>query len=1051
MEVLGILFKNSTINYRIINNKIILTTNVAPVNNNQQQSLKISGKVIDETGEPIPGVNIYIKGTSSGTITNIDGTYSITVDDVGVVLVYSFIGYINQEINVVGRKEINITLLPEISDLDEVIVMGYGTQKKKLNTGANLNIKGDAITDLTPSNSMEALQGISPGVSITRSNGQPGSPTKVYIRGIGTIGNSSPLYIVDGVTVGNIDYLSPSDIESIDVLKDAASAAIYGARAANGVILVTTKKGKKGNLKVSFDGYVGWQNIYKEPDLLNGQQYAEMQNEGRINEGLLPYDYPSLVPDWDKIESGEWDGTNWFKEITNEDALVQNYSINMNGGSDKSVYSFGASYLDDQGVLGKQANSRYKRITLRLNSEHKVWEKDGLDIIKFGENLTYTNTEKPSIRTGNLYWSDVRNSLTQSPFLPVYDDNGDYHYAIDWNPRSGNPVALMEYTGKDVWENNNTIIGNAYLDIQPIKNLIIKSSYGFNAWFGSYRHWTPSYDLSANQQSPRDKVDQSMNQGYNYTFTNTASYNFTLNDSHNFTVLAGTEMYKVTQSLSVSGHNEDGLFQDADHAYLNNYPIVDPAYTSVNGSDWYGSSLLSYFGRMSYNYEEKYMVTAVFRADGSSNFMEGNRWGTFPSVSVGWVVTNEAFMENTEWLNFLKLRGSWGQNGNQAIGAFQYSSSISYDNSSYFYGTDKSVEYLGGYPARVPNPDVTWETSEQTDIGLDAHFMNSKLQLTFDWYKKDTRDWLVNPPTLATNGTSSTDINGGRVTNKGVEFSLGWREMSSEFKYGVTATFAYNHNEVTEIANDEKIIHGQSNVLTHGMSEIYRAEVGYPIAYFWGFKTDGIIQNEAEADEYNERITTNPRATVPTPGDFRYVDQNNDGIIDDEDKIMLGDPNPNYNFGLQIFAEYKGFYLNLTGTGQAGMQVAKSYRSWNTQFDNYTTDVFQRWHGEGTSDTYPKLSSSSNNNMLQMSDFFIEDADFFRISNLTFGYNLDNFSFWPIGDTKFYVTAKNLYTFTSYSGMDPEVGYGPDNWSSGIDLGLYPMSRSILIGLSIKF
>jgi len=407
-------------------------------------------------------------------------------------------------------------------------------------------------------------------------------------------------------------------------------------------------------------------------------------------------------------------------------------------------------------------------------------------------------------------------------------------------------------------------------------------------------------------------------------------------------------------------------------------------------------------------------------------------------------------MQNQRWLNFLKLRGSWGQNGNQAIGAFQYSSSITYKYSSYFFGQDKAIEYLGGFPARVPNPNVTWETSEQSDIGLDAHFLNSRLQFTFDLYKKDTRDWLVNPPTLATNGTSSTDINGGRVTNQGIELSLGWNEKNNAFKYGVTATLAYNQNKVTEIANDEKIIHGKANVLTYGISEIYRAEVGYPIAYFWGFETDGIIQNQAEADQYNSNFD-DPRTDPVKPGDLRFVDKNKNGIIDDDDKIMLGNPNPDFNFGLQIFAEYKGFYLNLTGIGQAGMQVAKSYRSWNNQYNNYTTDVFNRWHGEGTSNTYPKLSSTSNDNMLQMSDFFIEGADFFRISNLTLGYNLQKLSFWPLAETNFYVTAKNLYTFTGYSGMDPEVGYGPDRWSSGIDLGLYPQSRTIIIGLSIKF
>ena len=1015
------------------------------------QALVVQGTVTDDKGVPLPGANIIEKGTTNGTITDENGHYSLEVSGPNAVLEISFLGYATQEINVGGRTTINVTLVPEASDLEEVIVTGYGTQKKKLSTGANLNVKGDVITKLTPNNTIEALQGISPGVSITHSNGQPGSPTKVYIRGMGTIGNASPLYIVDGVTVGNIDYLSPSDIESIDVLKDAASAAIYGARAANGVILVTTKKGKKGKIHVNLDSYVGWQNLYREPEMMTAQQYAMIQSEGRLNDGQPDYDYPNLVPDWDKIQSGEWKGTNWFKEIENTNAMVQNYSLNMNGGSDQSVYSFGASYLDDEGVLGKQSKSRYQRLTLRMNSEHKVWQKNDLDIVKFGENLTYTHHERPGIKTGNIYWNDIRNVLGASPFMPVYDENGDFHYAIPWHPGAANPIAVMVYDTKYQWGKGNTIVGNVYMDIQPIKDLVIRSSFGFNSWFGSYRHYTPIYDLSSQKQNPRDRVDQSLNQGFNYTFTNTASYRFTLNDSHNFKFMIGTEMNKTTRAMQVGGHNENGLYKDPDRAYLNNYPILDPSYTRISGADYYGAAILSYFGRVSYNYAEKYLLTVVLRADGSSNFAEGHRWGTFPSVAAGWVMSNESFMEGADWINFLKLRACWGQNGNQDIGAFQYTSSITYWMGSYFFGPDKRVEHLGGYPARVPNPDVTWETSEQTDVGFDARFLNSRLQMTFDWYKKDTKGWLVTPPALATIGTSPSSINGGSITNKGIELALTWNDHAGDFKYSITATMAYNHNEVTEIANDEKIIHGPANVLTHGMSEIYRAQVGYPIGYFWGFQTDGVIQNQGEADAYNNSITSDPRPDPVVPGDFRFVDQNGDHIIDDKDKVMLGDPHPDYNFGLQINLEYKGFYFHFTGTGQAGMQVAKSYRFWNSPWDNYTTDWLNRWHGEGTSNKYPRVTSAANQNMLQMSDFYVEDADYFRISNVTLGYDLSRLEGWPLAETRLYVQAKNLAVITGYSGMDPEVGYGPDGWSSGIDIGQYPLSRTFLVGLSINF
>jgi TonB-linked SusC/RagA family outer membrane protein len=1029
----------------------------------QQESSKVTGKVTEsKSGEAIPGVTIQVKGTSAGTISDIDGNYSLNVkpDD---ILVFRLVNYITQEISINGKTTIDMIMDEEVIGLDEIVVIGYGVQKKKLNTGANINVKGENIQALNTNSTMDALKGISPGLNITQKNGQSGSGTKVTIRGVGTIGHSEPLYIVDGIAVGDIDNLSPSDIESIDVLKDAASAAIYGSRAANGVILVATKKGKIGKPIITYDGYFGVQNVAKKPGSLNAQQYAEILNEGKTNDGLAPYTYNTLVPDWDKIESGEWTGTNWFDEITNKNAPVQSHAINISGGSEKSIYSFGASYLDQLGILGKQANSEYKRLNLRLNSEHVLIEKAGRDIVKFGENITFTNTKKPSVRTGSMYWSDIRNVLVASPFLPMYDTTGEYHYAIPWNTSESNPVALMEYNGKANYNNNNTIYGSAYLDIQPVKNLILHSSFGVNNWYSSTRQWIPEYNLSTLATTPRDQVDQKMNSGYEWTLTNTLSYSIT-KSLHSVSVVVGNELKKKESDLELKGHNENSLFQDAEHAYVDNIDIVDATYTTLSGHDKYGRSLMSYFGRLSYDYKETYLITFVYRADGSSNFDEGHRWGKFPSIAAGWVASNESWMSwSSNWLNFLKVRVGWGRNGNENIDPFQYLASLNYDQANYFFGTDKTIRVIGAYPPILPNPYVSWETSEQLDFGLDMNYFNNRLQATFDWYKKDTKDWLVIAPQLESYGTAAPYINGGQITNKGVELGLRWNDRAGDFKYGISGSLAYNDNEITQIANPEKIIHGPSNVLSQGTSEMFRAQVGYPVGYFWGYETDGILQNDAEVAAYVGPDGVTPYFTNSKPGDVRFVDKNNSGTINDSDKVMLGDPNPDFIFGIQLNAEYKGIYIQVTANGQSGNQIAKSYRSFgDSPKNNFTDDVYDRWHGEGTSDKMPILSSSPHRNTQYISDIYIEDGDFLRISNLTVGYDFKQlFKKWPVvSELRLYLTARNLYTFTKYSGMDPEVGYGPTDsanrlndypWASGIDLGLYPASRSYLIGLSIKF
>ncbi|MRT92052.1 TonB-dependent receptor [Ancylomarina sp. 16SWW S1-10-2] len=1038
------------------------------------QNRTVTGTVKDDMNLPLPGVSIFIEGTTQGTTSDFDGNFIFSIPETNVTLVFTFIGFKNQQISVTDQTTINVQLLPDTENLEEVVVVGYGTMKKKLVTGANLNVKGDELEALNTANAMDAMKGITPGLNIVQNNAQPGAGSKVFIRGVGTTGNSQPLYIVDGVTQSNIDYLGTGDIESIDVLKDAASAAIYGARAANGVILVTTKKGKKNmKTRVSYEGYYGIQNVRKTPDLLNAQEYSLIMDEARINSGLAPNDYSKLVPNWDKIASGEWEGTNWFEEARVKDAVVQSHSVNIAGGGEKSVFSLGYSYFDQDGVMGKQSNSFYKRHTVRLNSEHSLFSNNERDIIKVGQNFTFANTKNNTLRQGNQYYNDVRNFVSTSPFMSVY--SGDkYQYAIDWNPQEPNPIALMDYSTKYGENDNNTVVGSAYVTIEPIKNLVVRSELGINAWWGGNRKWTPKYNLSQVNVEASDKVEQNAWSGHTMMFTNTATYDFSPIEGHSFSVMAGNSIEKTVVSYNVGAVGRESLFQSYKNAYVDNTKSI----SSASGNDNYGGDLMSYFGRFSWNYKEKYIFSAMVRADGSSNFTKDNRWGVFPSFSAGWVLTNESFMENTtDWLDFLKVRASWGQVGNHSISPYLYSSSIGYTttsgggtyyDSSYGFGSNKgtpgassSTRTIGSYPARIPNEDITWETSEQLNIGLDFHLLNSRLQGAVDWYKKDTKDWLVWTQVPSHNGIDGQMINGGQVTNQGLEVSLRWQDkVGSDFKYGASLSYSYNKNEITDIANTEGIIHGPSNVLSESTGEMFRAKVGEPIGYFWGYKTDGVIQNTAEASGWVAPVGADnagqPYFEDQKPGDLRFVDQNGDGKINDADKVNLGNPNPKHILGLQLNTEYKGIFLNVTGNGAFGHQIAKSYRSFgDSPLQNYTTDVFDRWHGEGTSNSRPRVDYAIGRNAKYISDIYIQDADYFKISNITLGYDfkkhIKQIEF--LSDARIYVTLKDFFVITNYDGMDPEVGWGPDNyqWSSGIDLGLYPAARTVLMGVSLTF
>ncbi|NLI36289.1 MAG: TonB-dependent receptor [Bacteroidales bacterium] len=1014
-----------------------------------QNTKTIKGTVVSATGEPLVGVTVQQVGTNNGALTDVNGMFTLNAP-MNSTLRISYVGYVTKELKVTPATNLlKIILKDDNKLLDEVVVVGYGVQKKKLVTGATVQVKGEDIEKLNTVNPLAALQSKTPGVSITQSSGMPGEGFKVNIRGLGTIGDATPLYIIDGITGGDINSLNPADIESIDVLKDAASAAIYGSRAANGVILVTTKQGKVGKTQLSYDGYVGFQNVYRMPDLLNAKEYAMIMNEERYEDGLTPYDFASLVPDWDKIQKGTWNGTNWMEEIRNKNALITNHAINFSGGTERSTFSSGISYTYQDGILGKPCEPNFTRYTVRINSDHKVLKKNNFDLLTIGENLTYTYTQNRGISIGDNYGNDIRNMLLTSPFLPNYDADGNYHYAIPWEIREPNPVGKMYYSNYGNKSKNHNIRAALYATLQPIKNLKIKSNFGFTLSVNSSRSFTPAYKLSSNTMSDLSNVSQSMSSGCSLMWENTATYNFKLAQKHNFTFLLGQSLEVDGLGENISGSNTNSIFNDFKHAYLDNTPIISSR-TRLNGSPWGRESIASFFGRINYDYMSKYMATVVLRTDGSSKFARGHRWGYFPSVSAGWVITEESFMNNVKnWMDFLKIRASWGQNGNQSIPGFQYLSTISFENADYTFGNDKSVITTGAYPDILANPNITWEKSEQTDLGFDARFFGSRLGLNFDYYIKKTKDWLVQAPVLDTVGTSAPYINGGDVKNSGIEIGLSWNDHISDFSYGANFNLAYNKNKVTRIANTEGIIHGTPNVLSNGTDEMFRAQVGYPIGYFYGYKTAGIFQNQKQIDNYK-----GAKLSGTIPGDVIWVDTDHNGVIDLNDRCKIGDPHPDFTLGFSLNLGWKGFDLNATMNGVLGNQIMKSYRSFvDYPRNNFTTDIFKRWHGDGTSNKIPRLTSGTHSNWQYISDLYMENGDFLRMQNLTLGYDFKKlFRTMPLQECRVYFAANNLFTITGYSGMDPEVGYGGgQNWVSGVDLGFYPSPRTYMFGVNIKF
>lgn len=1035
-------------------------------NHSSQPAGTITGKVVDESGEPVIGATVMVLGTSNGTSTDFDGKFLIKASK-GSRISVTYVGMAEKKLTVGDEKNLVITLVDNAKVLNEVVVMGYGVQKKKLVTGATLHVGGSDIAKLNSTTVLSALQSQSPGVNITQETGEPGDGFKVNIRGMGTIGNAAPLYVIDGIAGGDINTLNPADIEAIDVLKDAASCAIYGARAANGVILITTKQGESGKLKVTYDGYLGWQNMLRMPEMLNARQYVDMVELATFNTGDRVINWQEVLADrYDDIMSGKDKGTNWLDNIRNKNAAIHNHAINIAGGNGASKFSMGVSFSSQDGILGKPVASHYEHTTARINSDHVIYKSGDRDIIKIGETLFYSYDTRNGIGKGDQNWNDISFMLRATPLMPIYGSDGNYY---DWNDykdsplqklASGfvNPIAEMVYLRGNNVTKNHSLNASPYIVISPIKGLTLRSQFGYKMSSYSFRQYYPEYELNRNNSRFKDTsyVLQSMSTGWNYTWENTVNYRFDVGN-HNFDVLVGHSMEKTGMGEEMSASNKDLLFEGMEYAWLTNAQSKTP---TASGTPWQQGRLVSFFGRINYNWNETYMLSLIMRRDGSSNFARGKRWGTFPSVSAGWVATNESFMEGTkDWLDFLKVRASWGQNGNCNINPFQYLSTIAFDgHAGYSFGNVKDTYQQGAYPDILPNPDVTWETSDQTDIGIDARFLGSRLGFNFDWYVKKTKDWLVQAPILDTFGTNAPYINGGDVKNTGIEVAFDWHDkIGSDFQYSASINFSYNKNEITRIANAEQVIWGPTNVLAQGTSAVYRCMVGEPIGYFYGYKTAGVFQNQADIDAWTAKYGDKCFLQVnPQPGDLKFVDTDQNGIIDERDKTNIGKPMPDWRMGINLSASYKGFDVSLSGTAAFGQQIARSYRSFTSgSLDNCTTEYFTYWHGEGTSNRYPKLAGSKASvNWQNVSDIYIDDADFFRLKNITLGYDFKQlFPKMPLSKARLYVSAQNLFTITGYKGLDPEVGTSceTDTWASGVDLGVYPTPRTYLVGLNIEF
>lgn len=972
------------------------------------QQITVQGVVKDQTGETVIGASVMEKGTTNGTITGIDGDFSLNMSPNGT-LVISFVGYKTQEVQVKGQKQLQVVLSEDAEMLDEVVVIGYGTMKKSDLTGAVSSIGNKDIKDSPVSNLGQAIQGKISGVQIVDA-GKPGDNVSIKIRGLGSINNCDPLVVIDGVPTDlGLSSLNMADVERLDVLKDASATAIYGSRGANGVVMITTKRGTEGKGKLAVSANYSFQNATNVPSLLNAAQYAELSNDMMVNSGRNPN------PEWaNPSELGA--GTDWMDELLRT-GVMQNYTVSYSGGNEKSHYYVSGGFLDQSGIV-KSVN--YRRFTFQSNSDAQV-----LKWLKFSNNITFSADTKKS---GSYNIGDALKAL---PIYPVKNEDGSWSGPdgnSEWYGSTRNPIGPTELNKSQT--DGYNFLANLTAELTFTKWLKFKSTFGYDAKFWFIDNFTPKYNWkpTPTEETSRYKSD---NKSFTYLWDNYFLFDHTFAEKHRVGLMAG---------MSAQWNTND---------YLNaqkNVFMFDNVHEMDNGEEMYAIggnetewALLSYMARVNYSYEDRYLLTATIRRDGSSRFGKKHRWGTFPSVSVAWRASQEKWFPKNDYINDLKVRAGYGVTGSQAsVGNYSYLAS--YNTSVYPFGIS-SGNQTALVSSTLANPYIHWEEVAQTNIGFDASLFNSRVMFSFDAYLKETRDMLVKASIPITSGfedTTTTYTNAGKVRNQGIEMSLHTINLTGELGWETNLTATYNKNKIKDLNSDVPYYINQIN-----NSYVTMLAKDYPINVFYGYVTDGIFQNQSE-------VNTHAVQPGAEPGDIRFRDLNNDGVINDSDRTVIGNPNPSWLFSMNNSLSYKGFELSVFLQGIAGNKIYNANNIDNTGMAaayNQTTDVLKRWQGEGTSNSMPRAVFGDPNQNTRVSDRFVENGSYLRLKNITLSYTFPKQ--WlqkaQIENAHLSLSCENVATITGYSGFDPEVGI------NGIDQNRYPISRTFSLGLNFNF
>lgn len=1023
------------------------------------QKQTFHGTVVDSQGEPITGATIKQKGAQNGAISDLDGKFVIEAEP-GAVFTVSFMGFESKDVK--ASPNMKVTLQDNVQVLQDVVVVGYGVQKKSVVTAAIAKVSSEDLANVAPVRMDNALKGLAAGVQVTTNSGQPGDGARVRIRGIGTINNSDPLYIVDGMPIeGNLDYLSPSDIESIEVLKDAASGAVYGARAANGVILVTTKRGKLGKVSVNYNFSYGWQTKWRKRDVLNATEYGVMMNEGRLNAGMAPlYDNPYALGV----------GTNWQDQIFNDNAPVMNHEVNVSGASEKINYYLSMNYYSQDGIVGGDKDrSNYRRLSLRSNTKYTVFDdskdRSWLNKLNISANLSYSRIKSKGIGTNSWANSVLGSALTLTPtltpvisdpaeqeaalarygvyanYVPMYDENGNLFTipGSDYDTQY-NPVAYLHLPA--AWGWTNKFIANFAGDLDIGYGFKYRLSYGVDLTYnGVDDAYTMPYYLNSSMTVTKSGANAQSNRATVWQLENVLTWDRTFN-KHTINVVLGQSAKKST-----------GWYLGGSKNYL-----VDPSKPYISYSTghkegdlavWGGpndeATLASLFGRVSYNYDERYMAQVTVRRDGSSRFGPNNHYATFPSFSLGWNITNEPWLKKPSWLESAKVRFSWGKNGNENIGNFRYAV---YAESGYdvIFGRGAGNKNIGTKAGGLANPDLRWEESTQTDIGLDLAFLHNALTFTVDYFSKTTNGMLMEMPIPAYVGEQRPIGNVGEMKNSGVEFELGYKFHVADAKFHVKGNISYLKNKLINLGNESGI---KDYDYMQGVGTITRAENGQPFPFFYGYKTNGVFQNEAEVAGYTN-AAGQPLQPDAVPGDLKFVDVNGDGVISEADQTMIGKGTPDWSYGLNLNIEWRGLDFSCMFQGTIGNEIYDATMRVDKGGLNLPSWMLDRWTGEGTSNSVPRYVYGNAKNLVS-SDLYVYDGSYLRLKNLQIGYTLPQritkHAF--INKLRFYVSAENLLTFTKYHGFDPEIAAG--GTSLGVDYGSYPQARVWTVGVNVGF